>query len=179
MTLLTKKQYALHRGCTAAFISKKKIKALLAPATEIDQEDGKPKINMEQADAILNASLGMPRRRPAAAPAQAQKISGGDPVDDYGLLAMRVDRLQMKNEQERLSLIERKKNLLWKDDVQAEFEKSCALLARHLSVFADRAASRAARMSDTRELKWMFEDELRQTMNAIIAAHWETIQAAT
>jgi hypothetical protein len=63
----TKAEYAKHRGCSKAYLSKPDVAERLEAATERDPADGKWKINFDKANEILAATSDPARAKPAPA----------------------------------------------------------------------------------------------------------------
>lgn len=93
-----KKEYAAHRECTPAYLSKADVKERLDQAYEIDPADKKWKINFEKADRILAASADPARVAPDTPPPVVAE-SNAPKFHDY-----KTDREKVKLTQDTLEL---------------------------------------------------------------------------
>lgn len=93
-----KKEYAAHRECTPAYLSKADVKERLDQAYEVDPSDNKWKINFEKADSILAASADPARSTPENT-VQVAGDASAPKFHDY-----KTDREKIKLTQDTLDL---------------------------------------------------------------------------
>lgn len=160
--LLTKTEYAVHRGVNKAYISKKNIKALLEPAMETDPADGKIKVNVEKADKILNENTDTKRQQKPLTPPAAEESS-----EDNSYEATRRKHEQIKLESAQLDLEQKKGNLLFKDDVERAISAAGQQIREHLTLRNRAIADKAASMTDAKAIKSMLADDDRRMLETV------------
>lgn len=172
MTLLTKTEYALHRGVSKAYISKKNIRALLAPATEKDTE-GREKINVEKADAILDQNTDGQRNKRSKPKGGRQAGGDGDKAaaspapeeNSYEATRRRHEEIKLENSQ--IDLEQKKGSLIFRDEVERACAAAGQLIREHLTARNRHIADKAATMTDARAIKAMLDEADRLMLETV------------
>lgn len=171
VTYGNKKEYAAHRGCSAAYISKKGIKELVEQAIETDPSDGKTKINFEKADALIR-DTGSPAHQAAkesAAEIQAASSEVARPAPAPGSIYDSKERIAKINaEKAEMELLERKRELMPVNQTIAAIKAAGATIKEYMQARNMRLAEQAATMTNPREIKAMLDaDDLNlfETIN--------------
>lgn len=169
MTLGTKSQYAARgiaqpdgsfKTVTKAYLSKKDVKEMLAPAMETDTDDGKEKINFEKADLIFQAN-----RDPAQPDRSGPKDTERPQGESFG--DVKTNREKIKLEHDTMDLLKRKGETL----VRREVIDACAAagqkIQEQIKSSSLRLAEKFATMTDVREIKSMMDEEFRKILEAV------------
>lgn len=168
MTLVNKQQYAVHRGCTKAYLSKKSVKELLAKAMEVDPADGKLKVNLEKADELFAAnrdeSKYIGRKKPEKKK-PAPEEPGQNPEPEEGSYHnSRAQLEQVKLENAKIELLHRKGELLYRREVIDAAAAAAHKIQEQMRALSRRLAEKVATMTDQREIKTLIEDEFRMML---------------
>lgn len=163
--LMTKAEYAVHRNVDPSFLSKKKMKALLAPAMEIDKAGGASKINQVIADKILAESLGPAKKKKertdAPAPQPGSATAAPVPNADAGLVSARRDHEVIKLENARIDLEEKKGNLIYRADAEAAAAATAQTIREKLVAACRTWGETFSTKTDAREIKATLETEIK------------------
>ncbi len=174
MTYGNKKEYAAHRGCKPAYVSKKGIKELVAQAMEIDPSDGKLKINFEKADQIL-ASASDPARAEFKNSNTNPEIKTGPAADQPSPAApaagtyhdSKTRRALVDAEKAELDLMERKKQIMPVAGAITAVNAAGAAIKEYLQARNTRLSEQAATMTNPREIKAMLDADDRALFETI------------
>lgn len=167
MPLMTKKDYARHRGCSAAYVSKKDVAARLAPAMVM--EKGQWLVDSEKADALLSAS-----RDPATDLRAASE--GPSATGEYTVARTKAQYVRLEMESLELSTLKgqtlpRGKTYQAAQTVGQNFRE--ALQGRNR-----RLAEQLVTMTDAREIMILLEQEDRQLLESISSDFLRRLQTA-
>lgn len=170
MTLVTKSEYALHRNVSPAYISKKNIKALLAPAIEADPKTGREMINLEKADQLLDQNTDSQRNKHNK-PQNPETGGGGNKAapsngaDSYETI--RRTHEEAKLQHTLLDLEQKKGNLLFRDEVERACAAAGQMIREHLSSRNRHIADKAATMTDARAIKALLDEADRMMLETV------------
>jgi hypothetical protein len=173
MALMTKSDYAKHRGCTKAYLSKPAIVDRLKLAMVADAQ-GRMLVDSEKADAIFaearDPSKYLGRQMPAD--------SGRRLVKADGYEATRTRREQLKVQEAELDLAERKRQTVARSGVVSAGAAAGQLIRGHLQARNRRLAELAATMTDARAIKQMLDDDDRTMLETVSDDFVRRIQGA-
>jgi hypothetical protein len=180
MPLMTKAEYARHRGCSKPFISKSLDK--LATAIVLD-EKGRERIDSEKADAIFAANRDPSRSLPGATGQRRGKPADDETGDDVlpgdeGFTATKTKRERVKLEHEQINLAERKSQLVPRDGVVAAGAKAGQMIREQLRETNRDLAEKLATMNDTRAILVALEERDRRILGTVSDDFMRRIQGA-
>lgn len=166
MKLGTKQQYAAHRGCTKAYLSKPEIVERLRPAMVSDPASGRLLVDFEKADALFVQHRDPSRflGRTAALGPRPTRDADGKPNT---FETTKHDRELLKLEQDQMNLLDRKSQTLSRKDTEAACAAAGQLLRDSLQSRNQRLADKAATMKDAREIKIMLDAADRSMIETV------------
>lgn len=174
MPLMTKKDYAAHRGCKPAYISKKDVTARLAPA--MVNQNGAWLVDSEKADAILSQG-----RDPASDLIRASEApaDGAAKSASSSYTEVRTTREKVRVEFESIELAERKGQTLPRGKV---YQAAMALgqgFREALQGRNRRLAEQLSTMKDPREVMVLLEQEDRLLLETLSHDFLRRLQSAS
>lgn len=159
----TKADYAKHRDCSKAYLSKKSVAERLEPLLFIDPADGKQKLNFAEADKVL-AESGDPARE--TAPTDLQK-SDAEEKKASGFHAVKTEREQVKLQSERMDLEQRLGNTLDRQQVEDACVWAGTKIREHLGNRNRRIAEKLATMTDVLKIRALLDEDDRAMLQGL------------
>ena len=165
--LVSKAQYAKLRGWDRSYLSKKDVKARLAPAMEKDKR-GKDCVNVAKADEIFKRETDTSKvRKEMPAEVAADDVDEDFPDLPPTMDAARRENIRLKNEDLALKLAAQKGQTLERAGVIGAAGVAGQAIRENIYSLIPGLAERFATMTDAREIRTAMDAALRSCLESV------------